>query len=270
MFGNARGPADLRLRQQRTALPAGRRRANRRSVGHDGGARSSQRIAESLQTSRKRAGLQSYEIPRDFIIETAPFTLRTVCSPESASCAAQAQGALRRASRAAVRRLGRRPGQRAARTAPAAAPTRRCSDRQPRPPRRCSAPPCRPTPDAHFTDLGGDSLSALTFANLLHDIFGVEVPVGVIISPANDLQAVADYVEAQRQPAPAADIRRSSRRGATEVRADELTLDKFIDAHTGGRPTLPRPTHSHVSAHRRHRLPGSLPGAGVAATDGIG
>ncbi|MCW2690328.1 MAG: fadD9 2, partial [Mycobacterium sp.] len=46
-------------------------------------------------------------------------------------------------------------------------------------------------PDAAFTDLGGDSLSALTFANLLHDIFDVDVPVGLIVSPASDLAAIA-------------------------------------------------------------------------------
>src|SRR6202007_2038530 len=54
-------------------------------------------------------------------------------------------------------------------------------------------------PDAHFTDLGGDSLSALTFGNLLREIFDVDVPVGVIVSPANDLQAIADYIEGERQ-----------------------------------------------------------------------
>ena len=43
------------------------------------------------------------------------------------------------------------------------------------------------TPDAHFTDLGGDSLSALTFGNLLREIFDIDVQVGVIVSPANDL-----------------------------------------------------------------------------------
>ncbi|GKT31675.1 Carboxylic acid reductase, partial [Aduncisulcus paluster] len=48
-------------------------------------------------------------------------------------------------------------------------------------------------PEHHFIDLGGDSLSALTFSNLLRDLFDVEVPVGVIT---------------------------------------ELTLDKFIDAET--------------------------------------
>ena len=55
-------------------------------------------------------------------------------------------------------------------------------------------------PDAHFSDLGGDSLSALTFANLLHEIFDIDVPVGVIVSPATDLQGIADYIETQRQP----------------------------------------------------------------------
>ena len=53
-------------------------------------------------------------------------------------------------------------------------------------------------PDVQFTDLGGDSLSALTFANLLDEIFDVDVPVGVIVSPASDLRAIADYIQALR------------------------------------------------------------------------
>ena len=32
-------------------------------------------IADSLQDVAKATGLQSYEVPRDFIIETTPFTL---------------------------------------------------------------------------------------------------------------------------------------------------------------------------------------------------
>ena len=54
-------------------------------------------------------------------------------------------------------------------------------------------------PDDHFTDLGGDSLSALTFANLLRDIFGVDVPVGVIVGPTSDLRQLAGYIEAERE-----------------------------------------------------------------------
>jgi fatty acid CoA ligase FadD9 len=97
--------------------------------------------------------------------------------------------------------------------------------------------------DAQFTDLGGDSLSALTFANLLHDIFDVDVPVGVIVSPASDLAAIAAYVEAERaggskRPTFAA----VHGRDATEVHASDLTLDKFIDANTLAAATsLPGP-----------------------------
>ena len=99
-------------------------------------------------------------------------------------------------------------------------------------------------PDAAFTDLGGDSLSALTFANLLHDIFDVDVPVGVIVSPASDLAAIAAYVEAQRaggSKRPTYDSVHG--RDATEVHAKDLTLDKFLDEATlAAAPSLPGPS----------------------------
>ena len=88
-------------------------------------------------------------------------------------------------------------------------------------------------PDAHFTDLGGDSLSALTFGNLLHEIFDVDVPVGVIVSPASDLQSIADYIETERTPGSKRPTFATVHgRDATEVHARDLTLDKFIDAQT--------------------------------------
>ena len=103
----------------------------------------------------------------------------------------------------------------------------------------------RPTSqaDAHFTDLGGDSLSALTFANLLHEIFDIEVPVGVIVSPANDLAALAAYIEAERRPGAKRPTFASVHgRGAAEAHASDLTLDKFIDAQTlAAAPSLPGP-----------------------------
>ena len=99
-------------------------------------------------------------------------------------------------------------------------------------------------PDAHFTDLGGDSLSALTFGNLLHEIFDVDVPVGVIVSPANDLAAIADYIEAERQGGPSGP--RSPRcTAATRPRCTprDLTLDKFLDEATlAAAPSLPGPS----------------------------
>ena len=100
-------------------------------------------------------------------------------------------------------------------------------------------------PDAHFTDLGGDSLSALTFANLLHEIFDIDVPVGVIVSPATDLQAHR-RLHRGRSGSPGRSGRRSRRCTAatrTEVHAGDLTLDKFIDAKTlAAAPTLPGPS----------------------------
>ncbi|MCG5433139.1 thioester reductase domain-containing protein [Mycobacterium sp. MYCO198283] len=191
-------------------------------------------IADSLQRTARSAGLQSYEIPRDFLIETTPFTVenglltgvRKLAWPklkerygeqleqlyrELAEGQAEELRTLRRdgahrpvvetVTRAAVALLGSSAGDVA--------------------------------PDAHFTDLGGDSLSALTFGNLLHEIFGVEVPVGVIVSPAGDLQSIAEYVEAQRS----SDGKRPTfaavhGRDATVAHAADLTLDKFLDEDT--------------------------------------
>ena len=202
-------------------------------------------INESLKEAARAADLQSYEIPRDFLIETTSFSLenglltgiRKLAWPklkERYSAVleqlytdlADGQGdelrELRRAGadRPALETIGRAAG---ALLGAAAA------DLQ---------------PDAQFTDLGGDSLSALTFANLLHEIFDVDVPVGVIVSPATDLAALAVYVEAERSGGakrPTYDAVHG--RNATEVHAADLTLDKFIDAATlAAAPALPGPS----------------------------
>ncbi|OBK26357.1 carboxylic acid reductase [Mycobacterium asiaticum] len=203
------------------------------------------RIAASLQEVAKAADLQSYEIPRDFLIETTPWTLenglltgiRKLARPqlkkhygarleqlytELADSQANELRALRQggAERPVLETLSR---------AAAALLGTSASDLR---------------PDAHFTDLGGDSLSALSFANLLHQIFGIDVPVGVIVSPASDLQTLAHYIETQRAPG----ARRPSfasvhGRDATQVHASDLTLDKFIDAATlAAAPGLPAPS----------------------------
>ncbi len=202
-------------------------------------------ITESLQDVAREAGLQSYEIPRDFIVETTPFTLenglltgiRKLARPKAKEFYGERleqlytdladsqtnelrelrlhgadQPVLETISRAAGALLG------------AAA-----ADLQ---------------ADAHFTDLGGDSLSALTFANLLHEIFDIDVPVGVIVSPASDLASLAAYIEAERQPGSKRPTFATVHgRDATEVHASDLTLDKFIDAKTlAAAASLPGPS----------------------------
>lgn len=201
-------------------------------------------IADSLQSVAKEAGLQSYEVPRDFIIETTPFTLenglltgiRKLAWPKLKAHYGErleqlyADLAAGQASELSELRRAGADGpvlETVSRAAAAMLGTAR-SDL---------------SPDAHFTDLGGDSLSALTFANLLQEIFGVEVPVGVIVSPANDLQALAGYIEAERQPGSKRPTFASVHgRDAVEVHAGDLTLDKFIDADTlAAAAVLPAP-----------------------------
>jgi fatty acid CoA ligase FadD9 len=87
--------------------------------------------------------------------------------------------------------------------------------------------------DDAFTDLGGDSLSALTFGNLLREIFDVDVQVGVIVSPASNLASIAAYIDDQRvggTKRPTYDSVHG--RDATEVHARDLTLEKFLDDAT--------------------------------------
>jgi len=84
-----------------------------------------------------------------------------------------------------------------------------------------------------FAELGGDSLSALSCSLLLEEIYGIEVPAGVINNPAGSLQQLASFIERARDGA----LKRPTfasvhGRGATEIHASELRLEKFIDAET--------------------------------------
>jgi fatty acid CoA ligase FadD9 len=191
------------------------------------------RITESLQTVARQAKLQSYEVPRDFIVETTPFSLEN--------------GLLTGIRKLAWPKLKQHYGERleqlyadlAAGQANELSELRRSGADAPvlQSVSRAAAAMLGTassdlTPDAHFTDLGGDSLSALTFGNLLREIFDVDVPVGVIVSPANDLQAIANYIEGERQGTKRPTFAAVHGRDAVEVHAADLTLDKFLDEAT--------------------------------------
>ena len=188
-------------------------------------------ILASLNAAARAAEFQSYEVPRDIIIESAPFTLengllsgirkpaRPNLKKHYAPRLEQLYADIAQAQDDRLRALrDRRADQPVIDTVCAAAGA------------LLSTAGESPNPSAHFTELGGDSLSALTFANTLTDIFGIDVPVSELISPAGDLQSVADFVEQQ--------LRSGSTRPtfasvhgdhAQEVFARDLTLDKFIE-----------------------------------------
>ena len=202
-------------------------------------------LADALQSVAREAGLQSYEIPRDFLVETRAFTLqnglltgiRKLARPQLKEYYGPELEQLYvdlTEGQADVLRTLRQDGA----NRPALETVSKAAGAL------LGAASSDASPDAAFTDLGGDSLSALTFANLLHDIFGVDVPVGVIVSPASDLASIAAYVEEQRaggSKRPTFDAVHG--RDATEVHASDLTLDKFLDAATlAAAPSLPGPT----------------------------
>ncbi|MET8765110.1 carboxylic acid reductase [Lentzea sp. NPDC004782] len=82
------------------------------------------------------------------------------------------------------------------------------------------------TPETRYRDLGGDSLSALTFATLLRDVFEVPVPVSMVINPAADLGTLAEHIEtAKTAPATA------HRAPASSVTVEDLRLAEFLDTH---------------------------------------
>ncbi|MFQ6397515.1 carboxylic acid reductase [Nocardia sp. KC 131] len=189
-------------------------------------------LTQSLQRIAKGSGLNSYEIPRDFVLETEPFTIEN--------------GLLSGIGKLVRPKLTERYGERlqrlyadladgeanellALRHEAANLPVLETISRAARALLGCAGGDLRP--DVHFTDLGGDSLAALSFSNLLQEILGVEVPVGVIVSPANDLRKLADYLEAAKGRAGERPTF-GSVHGPERARASDLTLDKFIDAET--------------------------------------
>ncbi|WP_044511727.1 carboxylic acid reductase [Mycobacterium simiae] len=198
-------------------------------------------LYRSLQQSASAAQLQSYEVPVDFILETEPFT--------------ESNGLLSGLGKQLRPRLKERYGEELERlyTDIAAAQVDEIrtlrENAEHRPVVETLSGACRAllgtsgaTAEIHFTDLGGDSLSALSFSHLLEGIFGVEVPVSVITSPANNIGKIADYIEARRgavsQRPTAATVHGH---GATSIAAADLTLDKFLDAQTlDGATSLPR------------------------------
>ena len=157
-------------------------------------------LSEALRETARVAELQSYEVPVDFLIETEPFSAANgllsgvgkILRPRLkehygarleqlyAELAAARVDELRTLREDAANRSVLESVTRAAQAV-------------------LGSTDVEVDPDAHFTDLGGDSLSALTFANLLRDVLGVDVPVGVIVGPTSDLRQLADYIETERE-----------------------------------------------------------------------
>jgi fatty acid CoA ligase FadD9 len=200
-------------------------------------------IRRSLQRIAAEQQLKGYEIPRDFLIETIPFSLQNGLLSELgkfqrpklqeryggrleqlyAKLAQDQQNELRSLRAGGADQPVLETVSRAVQAALGVSRAEVCSD-------------------SRFSELGGDSLSALTFSILLAEIFGIEVPVGVIVGPTGTVQHLANYIEAERSSgAKRPSFATVHLLGASKVYASELTLDKFIDKQVlTGAGTLPR------------------------------
>lgn len=217
-------------------------------VPTEGGVDSSM-ISASLRQIARDNELNGYEIPRDFLIETEPFSL--------------ANGLLSGVGKFLRPKLKARYGDRleqlyttiadeqlsqlrALRTGGADQPVLATVTKAAQ--ATLGVPAADVSPEGRFIDLGGDSLSALTFSTLLTDIYGVEVPVGVVVDPTGDLLSIANHIQRHRDsdalwPTYASVHGSLHDADSSEVNAGDLTLDKFIDDDVlQTAMLLPRPT----------------------------
>jgi fatty acid CoA ligase FadD9 len=205
-------------------------------------------LREAIKQVAASAGLPACEVPRDFLVETEPFSidngLLTTVGKLRRPALKERYGARLEQLYADIAQ-GQADELRALRQDGAAAPPLDTIVRAVR--ATLGIPGALLKPEMSFQGLGGDSLSALSFSMLLEEIFGVDVPVGVVIAPTSSLRRLADHIQAARSGG-------SNRpsfatvhgRHPTAVHASELTLDKFIDARTlAGAPTL-APASAHV------------------------
>jgi fatty acid CoA ligase FadD9 len=203
------------------------------------------RLRRALQQIAEKDQLNGWEVPRDFILETEPFSLRNGLLSEIGK---HQRPKMRDHYGPRLEAMYAQLAQdqidvlRALRTDGADRPILETVTRAIR--ATLGVGQADVQPDSRFIDLGGDSLAALSFSTLLEEIFVVEVPVGVIINPAGSIRLLADYIEAARSSG----ARRPSfttvhAADSTEVLASELTLDKFIEADIlAAAPGLPQPS----------------------------
>ncbi|MEV0637358.1 carboxylic acid reductase [Streptomyces sp. NPDC050619] len=191
-------------------------------------------LSEALREAALDAELNSYEIPRDFLIETEPFSLENgLLSDTRKNLPPRLRERYGERLEALYAELaqGQEDTLRALRDGGPDQPVFETVRRAAQALLGCSTAELDAA--THFTDLGGDSMSALSFVTLLTEIFGVEVPVGVVLSSANDLRSLADHIETGRTSgAKRPTFATVHGAGSTEARAADLRLDRFLDTET--------------------------------------
>ncbi|MCL2535388.1 MAG: thioester reductase domain-containing protein [Nocardiaceae bacterium] len=202
-------------------------------------------IADELRQVADHNALNPYEIPRDFLLESESFSrdngllsgvgklLRPALRARYGERLERMYAEIAEGQDADVDRLRADAG-----TAPTLTTVRRAAAVT------LGLPTASELPDdARFVDLGGDSLSAFSFATLLGQVFQMDVSVQTIVSPTANLETIANYLDRERSAASTRPTFASVHgRDADIARATDLELGKFIDTATlTAAPDLPAP-----------------------------
>jgi fatty acid CoA ligase FadD9 len=206
--------------------------ATLRQMGVEGDAGAiKQALREAIQRVARSEKLQSYEVPRDFIVEREPFSAengllagigkyqRPRFKERYGDKLEQLYDHIAASQQGELEALRREGG-----NLPVLETVTRAMKAT------LGLESVDPSQKTSFSDLGGDSLSAVGFSLLLEEIYGVEVPVSVINHPAGSLQRLAKFIERAREGASNAPSFASVHgANADEIRASDLTLGRFID-----------------------------------------
>ena len=180
--------------------------------------------------------LRAYEMPRDFIVEREPFT---AANGLLSSVSKLVRPALKRRYGAALEALyadlDRRQDEAGRRLRAAAGSEDAAATLVSAVKTVLGIEQVDLSGGQSFTELGGDSLAAVSLATLLEELLDVEVPVGTILDPSQGLQGIVRHIhQAQRQEG----HRRPSfssihgESGSGDIRVDDLKLHAFLDART--------------------------------------
>lgn len=198
-----------------------------------------EKLRAVVEAQARAEGLQSYEVPRDIIVEMEHFSRANSLLTDSNK---PARGRLRQVYgpklealyEALEERHQRRLKQ--IRTDPAASAEDKVKAAV-----ELTLGVEVPSMDATFRQLGGDSLASVRLADFLKDMTGVEVGVAVLLDPSVDLAQLTRVVEDGGLDDEEKLFRRVHGQGALEtIRAADLSLEHFIpsaelEAMAGGR-----------------------------------
>ena len=99
-----------------------------------------------------------------------------------------------------------------------------------------------PQSELNFTELGGDSLASVSLGLHLEEIFGVSIPVNAVVNPAANPATWAEAVDMALQGGdqPVVRFQDLHGEGATALHGKELDINRFLDDATiGNIPSAP-------------------------------